>query len=240
LFKNNRIYGYGITEDIPYGRFAELALGLNIEADRSSPYFHFRYSKANILNGGAYFKWEVGAGGYMGNSQIEHGTILLTTNYFSNLKYFKGHPYRFFVNMELLGGINRFNEEYLVINRRFGIRDFYSLETKGTSRLKINVESVRFWGWNNSGFRFANYFFADAVFLSDDFEKILHDRFYAGVGFGIRVHNESLIFNVLEIRLSWIPIAPKNNNPFILNGFWQPKARFSDFLGGIPQEIQYQ
>ncbi|MCX6236489.1 MAG: hypothetical protein NTY07_02840 [Bacteroidia bacterium] len=240
LFKNNQIYGYGITEDIPYGRFAELAMGCDIEANRSRPYLQFRYSKANILKGGSYFKWQIGIGGYFCDSQVEQGAILLSTNYFTNYIYLNRHPYRFFVNMELLSGINRFKEEYLVINRKFGIRDYFSLDTKGTNRLKINIESVRFWGWNNSGFRFANYFFADAAFLSNELRKIFNDNFYAGIGLGIRVHNESLVFNVLEVRLSWIPIAPKNNNPFIFNAFGQPKARFDDFLGGKPQEILYQ
>jgi len=49
-----------------------------------------------------------------------------------------------------------------------------------------------------------------------------------------------LVFNVLELRLSWIPIAPKSIDPFIFNAFGQPKARFDDFLGGKPQEILYQ
>lgn len=240
LFKNNQVYGYGITEDIPYGRFAELAMGYDIETTRNRPYFHFRYSKANILEGGAYFKWQIGVGGYLYNSQVEQGAVLLSANYFTNYIYLNRHPYRFFVNMELLSGINRFKEEYLLINRNFGIRDFYSLDTKGANRLKINIESVRFWGWSYSGFRFANYFFADAAFLSNDLRKILNDQFYGGIGLGIRVHNESLIFNVLELRLSWIPIALKNFDPFIFNAFRQPKARFDDFLGGKPQEILYQ
>ena len=142
--------------------------------------------------------------------------------------------------MELLSGINRFKEEYLVINREFGIRDYFSLDTKGTNRLKINIESVRFWEWKYSGFRFANYFFADAAFLSNSLKTLVTDKFYGGIGFGIRVHNESLVFNVLEIRLSWIPIAPRNYNAFSFNAFGQPKARFDDFLGGKPQEILYQ
>lgn len=240
LFKNNQIYGYGITEDIPYGRFAELAMGYDIDINLTRPYLHFRYSKANILKGGAYFKWQVGVGGFLSNSQVEQGAILFSTNYFTNFIYLNRHPYRFFVNMELLSGINRFDEEYLVVNRRFGIRDYFSLDTKGTNRLKINIESVRFWGWNKSGFRFANYFFADAAFLSNNLKTIFNDNFYAGIGFGIRVHNESLIFNVLELRLSWLPIAPENNKSFIFNIFGQPKGRFDDFLGGKPQEILYQ
>jgi len=240
LFKNNKVYGYGITEDIPYGRLAEFALGVDADENKTRPYFHLRYSKANILNGGSYFKWQVGVGGYLNNARLEQGAIQLNTNYFTNYFYINHHPYRFFINMELLSGINRFAEEYLVINRRFGIRDFYSLETKGTNRLKLNIESVRFWGANNTGFRFANYFFADAAFLSNDLSTLLRDHFYAGIGFGIRVHNESLVFNVLELRFSWIPIAPKNYNPFVFNAFGQPKARFDDFLGGKPQEILYQ
>ena len=240
LFKNNRIYGYGITEDIPYGRFAELALGYDIDAQGARPYVHLQYSKANILPGGAYFKWQVSAGGFISRSQWDQGAISMSTNYFTRQVYINRHPYRFFINMELLSGINRFKEEYLVINRRFGIRDFYSIETKSINRLKINAESVRFLGWNYAGFRFANYFFADAAFLSNDLRTILNDRFYAGLGLGIRVHNESLILNVLELRLSWIPFAPKNYDPFVFNAFGQPKAKFDDFFGGKPQEILYQ
>ncbi len=240
LFKNNRVYGYGITEDIPYGRYAEVATGVDIESEKTRPYLHFRYSKANILKGGAYFKWAAGVGGFLNNSKVEQGAISLSTNYFTNFIYINQHPYRFFINVELLSGINRFQEEYLVVNRRFGIRDFFSLDTKGENRLKVNVESVRFLGWNYLGFKFANYFFADAAFLSNSLHSILCDKFFGGVGFGIRVHNESLIFNVLELRLSWIPISPKGINPFIFNAFGQPKARFDDFLGGKPQEILYQ
>ena len=240
LFKNNQVYGYGITEDIPYGRFAELALGIDVEEKTASPYFHFRYSKANILKGGAYFKWQFGIGGFLSNSQFEQAAILLNTNYFTNYIYFNHHPYRLFVNVELLSGIHRFDEEYLVVNRKYGIRDYFSSDTKGTNRLKINIESVRFWGWSTSGFRFANYFFADAAFLSTSIRNLFEEKFIAGLGLGIRIHNESLIFNVLELRLSWIPIAPKSITPFIFNAFGQPKARFDDFLGGKPQEIAYQ
>ena len=240
LFKNNQVYGYGITEDIPYGHYAEMAAGLDVESTITRPYFHFNYSQANIIDGGAYFKWQVGLGGFLNNSRVQQGAILLSTNYFSNFLYINRHPYRLFVNMELLSGINRFQEEYLMINRKFGVRDYFSLNSKGTKRLKINVETVRFWGWEKAGFRVAHYFFADAACLSTDFGKILDDQFIGGIGAGIRIYNESLVFNVLEIRFSWIPIAPHNTTPAIFNVFGQPKARFDDFLGGKPQEIPYK
>ena len=242
LFKNNRVYGYGITEDIPYGRYFEAAIGFDRDREREHlrPYFHLRYSKANILKQGGYFKWQLSAGGYIGDSQIEQGIVLLNTNYFSKMVYFNNHPYRFFVNMELMSGINRFKEEYLVMNKRFGIRDFYSLDVQGTNRMKINIESVRFWDLSYLGFRFANYFFADAAFISNSMKRIFKENFFTGIGLGIRIHNESLVFNVLEFRLSWFPILPKNGERYIYNVFGQPKSRFDDFLGGKPQEILYE
>lgn len=242
LFKNKQIYGFGITEDIPYGRYAEVAIGFDRENDKENlrPYFHLRYSKANILSGGAYFKWQVGVGGYIGDTQMEQGALLINANYFSKYVFFNDHPYRLFVNLELMSGFNRYKEEYLIMNGKFGIRDFYSLDTKGTNRLKINIESVRFWGWGYSGFSFAHYFFSDAAFLSNDLKNIFRESFYSGLGFGIRVNNESLVFNVLELRLSWFPIAPKNGEQYIFKAFGQPKARFDDFLGGKPEEIVYE
>ncbi len=242
LFKNNRIYGYGITEDIPYGRYAEAAFGFDRDRVREylRPYFHLLCSKASILNGGAYFKWLVGMGGYIGDSKIEQGVILLNTNYFSKFVYFNNHPYRYFVNMELMSGINRFKEEYLVMDKQFGIRDFFYPDIQGINRLKVNIESVRFWDISYLGFRFANYFFADAAFLSNSLQRIFRENFYTGVGLGIRIHNESLVFKVLEFRLTWFPILPKNGERYIFNVFGQPKARFDDFLGGKPQEILYK
>ena len=142
--------------------------------------------------------------------------------------------------MELLNGTNRYKEEYLVINRGFGIRSFNSNEVRGTSRLKLNVEAVQFWKWSYLGFKFSNYYFADAAFLSSGFTKLFNEKFYSGIGVGLRIHNESLVFNVLELRLTWFPIMPDHSNPFVFNAFSQPKTKFDDFLGRKPQEIIYQ
>jgi hypothetical protein len=240
LFKDNRVYGYGVTEDIPYGRYAEMAAGFDLNSTRIRPYFHLNYSRAMITKSGSYFKWKIGLGGYLHDSSLEQGAMLLSGNYFSNFVHINSHPYRFFINFELLSGINRYPEEQLMVNHKFGVRDYFSLQTKATNRLKFNIETVRFWEWHQSGFRFAHYFFADGACLSNDMSKIFNDSFIGGVGVGLRIHNESLVFNVLEIRLSWIPIAPQGTTPYIFNMFGQPKSKFEDFLGGKPREINYQ
>jgi len=240
LFKNNLVYGYGITEDIPYGRYFEIASGIDFAKTGNRYYTHLLYSKGNILNGGSYICGSFGIGGFLKNSVIEQGAVKLNLNYFSKLIFVNKNPYRNFINIELLSGINRYWDEYLSINRYYGLRDFRSLDVSGTSRLKINLESVHFLNWNYHGFKFAQYFYGDCAFISNNLNRLLKDNFYTGVGIGLRVHNESLVFRVFELRLSWFPVVPNDQNILRSTIFTQSKSTFEDFLGRKPQEIRYQ
>lgn len=240
LFKNNLVYGYGITEDIPYGRYFEIATGLDFSKFGNAYYTHLIYSKASILNGGRYVSGTLGLGGFIRNSIVEQGVFKLNLSYFSKLIFVNRNPYRNFINIELLSGINRYWDEYLTINRYYGLRDFRSLDVRGTNRLKINIESVHFLNWNYHGFRFAQYFYGDCAFVSNNFHKLLDDDFYTGVGIGLRVHNESLVFRVFELRVSWFPVVPNDQNILKFKVFTQSKSTFEDFLGRKPQEINYQ
>lgn len=240
LFKNNLVYRYGTTEDIPYGRYFEIATGLDHSKFRNDFYAHLFYSKASIFNGGRYISGTLGIGGFIRNSIVEQGALKLNLSYFSKLIFVNRNPYRNFINIELLSGINRYWDEYLTINRYYGLRDFRSLDVRGTNRLKINVESVHFLNWNYHGFRFAQYFYGDCAFISNNFHRLLKDNFYTGVGVGLRVHNESLVFRVFELRISWFPIVPNDQNILKFKVFTQSKSTFEDFLGRKPQEINYQ
>jgi hypothetical protein len=240
LFKNNLVYGYGITEDIPYGRYFEIATGLDLQKKDNRLYSHFIFSQANILSGGRYIGGTFGIGGYLKRSSVEQGILKLDLNYFSRLSYTNRNPYRNFINLEFLSGINRFWDEYLSINRYYGLRDFRSLDVRGTSRLKINIESVHFLRLNYHGFRFAQYFYGDCAFISNKLASLFQENFYTGVGIGLRVHNESLVFKVFELRLSWFPIVPNDQNILKFKIFTQSKSTFEDFLGRKPQEITFQ
>lgn len=240
LYKSDLIYGYGITEDVPYGRYFEISSGIDFTSFGNRPYSHILYSKANVFKGGSYFNWLIGIGGFLQYSKLEQGAFHVNLNYFAHMVYINGNPYRNFINIDLLSGINRFADEYLSINRNFGIRDFKSLEVKGTNRLKIIMESVHFLKWNYHGFRFAQYFFSDCAFLSNSLNRIFREDFYTGIGAGLRVNNESLVFKVFELRFTWFPIVPPDQNIIYFNAFTQSKAQFDDFLGRKPEEILYK
>jgi hypothetical protein len=241
LYKNNQIYGYGVTEDIPYGHYYEIAAGLDKSQYGIWHYLSLSLSNAFIDMKGRYYSGRLAIDGFLDNGVIKQGTILASTNFFSNKFYAFGDPFRTFLKIEFLGGINRFNEEYLTINGQYGIRDFYTSELRGRNRLKFNFETVRYLKLNFYNFKFTNYLFTDFAFLSDSPNTLFKNDFYVGIGAGLRIYNESLVFKIVDIRLTWFPLTPPEGiSPIGTNLQGLTKSRFDDFLGRKPEVIRYQ
>ncbi|MCK9413338.1 MAG: hypothetical protein M0Q53_13645 [Prolixibacteraceae bacterium] len=241
LYKNNQVYGYGVTEDIPFGHYYELTTALDRSQFGTWPYFGLSLSNAFIDKRGRYYNGRLAMDGYLDNGIIKQGSILISGNFFSNKFFAFGDPCREFIKVEFLGGINRFNEEYLTINGKFGLRDFYASKLKGTKRLTFNFETVRYLKWNFYNFRFTNYLFTDFAFLSNSMKTLFSQNFYAGIGAGLRIFNESLVFKIVDIRFTWFPLTPPDGlSPFGTNLQGLSKSRFEDFLGRKPEGVRYQ
>ena len=241
LYKNNLVYGYGVTEDIPYGHFYELTGGLDRSLFGIWPYLGLSLRNAFIGNNGGYFCGKLSLDGFLNQGSVAQGTFLAHGSFFSKKMYAFGDPFRQFINIEFLSGINRFKEEYLTIDGRFGIRDFYARDLKGNCRLKVNLEMVRYLKWNLYGFRFTNYLFSDIAFLSGQAKSIFNEDFYAGIGAGFRIFNESLVFKIIDIRLTWFPVRPpEGRTPFGANLQGLTRSTFDDFLGRKSEIIRYQ
>lgn len=239
LQKNNLVYGYGITEDIPYGDYLELTSGYDFGEFYNRTYLHLYYSKGMILPNYSYLRFGLGAGSFLHHNRLEQGTILGEGNFFSRLYNINGHQFRQFINIRYIMGLNHFDREYLTLNNEWGIRGFKTQMVRGTQKLTVNMEAVTFLRSQFYGFRFAQYFFSDFGFIGDDSKFILDQDFYTGVGLGFRIRNESLVINTFEFRLAWFPITPPDMRPWTFRALGQPKSEFNDFLGRRPEILPY-
>ena len=239
LQRNNLVYGYGITEDIPYGDYVELMSGYDFGELYNRPYFHLYYSKGMVLADYSYLRFGLGAGSFFNRSRFEQSTFLGEGDFFSRLYNINGHRFRQFINVRYIMGRNHFDQEYLTLNNQWGIRGFKSDEVRGSQKLTVNMEAVTFLRSQFYGFRFAQYFFSDFGFIGDNSKFILNQDFYAGVGLGLRIRNESLVINTFEFRLSWFPITPPDMHPWTFRALGQPKSEFQDFLGRRPEILPY-
>jgi hypothetical protein len=102
------------------------------------------------------------------------------------------------------------------------------------------LETVCFTSLSVLDFHFAIFGFADFSWLGRQNENI-YDRFpYSGFGLGVRIRNERLVFNTLQIRFSFYPNIPAHSHitPFDISG--EPVLNLPSFLPTEPALVQYQ
>jgi len=141
-------------------------------------------------------------------------------NYFSNLADIGNCKIRNFVYFQYVRGFGRYSNEFLNFIPVNGFSGFKSDTVKGTQRLTVSLESVLFSPVNLYGFRFAFFGFSDFGFLSGTNEVIGRGYSLSSIGLGIRIRNENMVFNTLQIRIGYFPNLPVYStfNPVIVSG----------------------
>ena len=147
---------------------------------------------------------------------------------------------RQFIKLNYTIGINRFDIENLLLLNSNGIRGFGSLIGKGKQRLTLNVENVFFQKKAVLNFRTALFSFFDVGIVGPPEQSIFKQSYYAGLGLGLRIRNENLVFKTIQLRLAWYPNHPSDVNSigFILDGV--SKTRFYNFQPRGPEPLRFE
>jgi hypothetical protein len=239
-YKASLVYGYGRTEDIPYGALLNITLGKEINEFKERHYMATSISVGGSVKGLGYFYSSAGFGTFVNDGQTEQGILSFRTNFISNLAYIGKSRIRNFVNIDYTRGFDRYSDEYLVYNRENGFSGFRNDSIGDSQRLSLSLESVLFSPVNFYGFRFAVFGFADAGFLFGTNEFVGSGDFLSAIGLGIRIRNDNLIFNTFQIRLGFFPNRPEYSkiNPLIVSG--QQLLKPYNFEPGQPSVIPFR
>jgi hypothetical protein len=240
FYKATLIYGYGRTEDIPYGGSFNMTAGREINEFKKRYYLGTSVSMGGSVKSLGYFYGSAGFGTYFNEGQTEQGMLALRTNFISNLTYLGRYRIRNFLNVDYTRGFDRYSDEYLVFNQENGFSGFRNDSTGNSQRLSFNVESVLFSPVNFYGFKFALFVFADAGFLFGTNEFVGNGDFLSAIGLGIRIRNDNLVFNTFQIRLGFFPNLPEYSsiNRLIISG--EQLLRPSNFEPGQPSVMPFR
>jgi hypothetical protein len=239
-YKTSLIYSYGRTEDIPYGMMLRLSAGMEFNEFGNRAYTGIDLSYGHSSENIGYFYTSAGFGTFIHNNHSDQGVLLLKMNYFSNLIYLGRLQIRNFINMGYTRGFDRNNEEYLAIQKTNGFTGFSNDSLRGAQRVLVGIESVVFNPVNIYGFRFAFFGFADMAFLSGTNQIISKGSILSGIGLGIRIRNDNLIFNTFQIKLGFFPEPPiySRINNLVVSG--EQLLRPNNFDPGPPSIIPYR
>ncbi|MDA0196644.1 MAG: hypothetical protein O2887_16665 [Bacteroidetes bacterium] len=150
---------------------------------------------------------EINTGGFFNKARFQQGVIQTKLNYFSRLFSYHFLKIRHFLNIEHTAGIRRADLEIIDLDDPYGIRGFSSLQLAGTRRFTINQESVFFTPVYLLGFRMATFSFVDIAFLKG---SPFAGKVFSALGFGVRLRNENLAFNTIQLRLAFYPSPPSD------------------------------
>lgn len=212
FYQGNMIYGYGTTEDIPYGFKLEFNIG------RYWGEFDNRwYGLASFTTGRqsriGYLRGEITGTTFITNGgRLRQGALYMDLKWFSNLFYMKRSYLRQFIDIRYSRGYGRDRGEgerltFYDVDGPEGYRG--SERMTGNNRLVLNTETVVFSPLYFYGFRFAFFAFADIAWIGDK-SFVYQNDFYSTLGVGVRIKNERLVFKTIQLRLG----LAINNNGF--------------------------
>ena len=235
------VYSYGITEDVPKGYLHELVFGYDHNEFGDRWYSHVFFSSGNIFrNKPFYFYTSFGLGSFWNSTGLEQGMADFKVKYISELFKVWNVQSRQFINLNYSLGINRFELEDLSLSTINGIRGFGSKTEKGKQRLTLNVESVFFQRQSIANFQTALFSFLDIGFIGDSKQIIFKQQLYSGIGLGLRIRNENLVFKTIQIRLAYYPNHPSDVNSFGMLVDGVPKTRFYTFQPRGPEPLRFE
>ena len=240
-FKSNLIYNFGRTEDIPYGYMMQVTGGFEDNEFSSRKYFAFEYQRAtHFYKAKSYFFTRFALGGYFDKNHFEQGNFILQNRYISRLRKTGRYRLRNFVELNYSLGIRRFPEEFITFNTDTGIRGFSSLQAIGTQRLTLKLENMTFTPFMLAGFRLAFFNFLDVGTIGSNQNHPLKNKAYYGLGLGIRLNNENLVFKTIELRFALYPKAPSDftSPQYGISG--EDRPNFNNFNVKGPKIIDFE
>lgn len=235
------VYSYGITEDIPEGFKNEIVYGFDANEFGNRHYAHLYLSNGNLLvNRKGYLFLAGGIGGYFKDQEYEQGQIQGSLNFISKQVHAGRKRFRLFMRANYMMGIRRFEIENLTLRRNNHIRGFTSRKALGKQRLSLDLEYVLFLRRQFYKFNIAAYGFFDLGIIGSNKQLIFTENYYSGLGLGLRLHNENLVFKTFQLRLAFYPFHPSDMSftGFILQE--QLKKDFYSFEPTAPQPLRFE
>src|SRR5690606_25609156 len=89
FIKTNYIYGFGTTEDVPYGYNVALAGGWFKQLDLGRPYAGINANRYVYTDKGEFFQYFLRTGVYFNKRRWEDAGVLAGVNFYSKLYRFK-------------------------------------------------------------------------------------------------------------------------------------------------------
>lgn len=202
FYSANMVYGFGVREYVATGYKAELVSGYSWGEFHDQMYLGLSYRRGGFHSWG-YLMGGITLGSYIDlkSGKWRQSAVDVDLAWFSNLIAWRRNRIRQFLSFNYTQGWNRGTGSYEEIQfTSANGPQALSVEKTGINRMVANTETVLFTPFQPWGFRFAFFAFGDVGLLGYS-PNIFKNNAFTSFGLGVRIKNERLIFNTIQIRI---------------------------------------
>ncbi|WP_245542605.1 hypothetical protein [Segetibacter koreensis] len=237
FYKTNYIFGFGITEDVPYGYNIALTTGWYKQWNQERLYAGVDANRYLVTTKGDVMQYFLRTGTFVNDGKLEDAAMLMGTTIFSRLHFMNKTKMRQYLQFSYTRQFNRVSLYPLSIGNVFGLRNYNLDSASGNQRISLHAETFFFLKYKMLGFKFAPFTAGDIVLLTSDRERSKNGWYYA-IGGGVRTRNENLIFKTIELRFSYFPRQSQQNNTFKVTLNSSIRFRYNSNYVKAPDIIQ--
>lgn len=239
FYKTQFVYGFGRTEDVPYGHNLSFLAGWQNLLQLQRPYVGVDAEKSFVHASGNFYTVSFRAGGFPYQGQWEDATLLLSGRIFSKLKQYKKFLIRQSADLDFTYVFNQRTNTLLDINYSYGLEGFRADSLLGTKRLHARYEIVLYSPWKVLGFRLAPIAFADVAMIAARDRTLFYDKPYLGIGSGVRTRNENLVFGTIELKFFYYPRVVEDISRFRVSVTSNLRIKYTGSFVRPPSFILY-
>jgi hypothetical protein len=238
FYKTNYVFGFGITEDVPYGYNIALTTGWYKQLHMKRFYTGVDANWYVVTNSGYVRQYFLRTEGFLNKNKIQDAAVLMGASIFSRIFSFRNLKVRQYLRLSYTRQFNRIGLEPLGINNVFGLQYISFDSASGQQRSSVHTETFFFIKYKMLGFKFATFASADIALFTPEHKNAKNSGFYFGLGGGIRTRNENILFGTIELRFMFFPRKSQQHNSFKLTINTNLRFRYNNSYVKKPDIIQ--
>lgn len=203
FYKTRYVFGFGRTEDVPYGISLGVTGGYVSQLLRARPYLGIKFNYSQASPKGNFYRVNIQTGGYYRSSKMEDVVMQFGGLYATRILNIKRFRMRNYLSVTYTEILNHRVIDWLYVDGKI-IPGFHWDDLEANKRLAAHAESVLFTPWSLLGFRFAPFVAIDWAYVRCLSCTNLYES-YVGLSGGLRTRNENLIFGTFEIKATYVP-----------------------------------
>ncbi|MEQ9467895.1 MAG: hypothetical protein RLN88_10825 [Ekhidna sp.] len=212
--KTKNVLSFNITEDVPVGFIYSVLFGKDWTEFGERDYRGFRTIYATYNKTAGYFLLNLESGYYEMDGRKNNRVTQLDGRHFTPLIDLGAAYSRFFTRFHYFDGDDLSIPLSQSLDGENRIRNIEGRQISGNKLFTLTTEYVVFQPWYFYGFRFATYAHLGVGHVSESRNFNPYSNTYYTMGGGVRIRNESLVFNTFEFRVSLVPNTPTEGQLF--------------------------